>query len=181
MNDRQRRFAEHYASNPNATEAAKAAGYSEKTAYSIGQRLLKNVEVKHRIEELQAELAAARIADAREIKERMTAILRNDTERTTDRLKAADALLKSGGAYLPAAPPATDGKENDPFQDDEAEYEIVLPWNGTQEINAIMNSNGEFVRLLPSSGVTVYLTREQADVIINLFSPNGTIQAKKND
>jgi phage terminase small subunit len=33
----------------NATRAAKEAGYSERTAYSQGQRLLKNVEIKTRI------------------------------------------------------------------------------------------------------------------------------------
>jgi phage terminase small subunit len=38
-------FVEAYLQSFNATQAAKAAGYSEKTAYSIGQRLLKNVEV----------------------------------------------------------------------------------------------------------------------------------------
>jgi hypothetical protein len=35
-----------YLATGNATEAAKRAGYSQRTAYSQGQRLLKNVEVK---------------------------------------------------------------------------------------------------------------------------------------
>lgn len=43
---KQQLFIEAYLANPNATEAAKRAGYSEKTAYSQGQRLLKNVEVQ---------------------------------------------------------------------------------------------------------------------------------------
>jgi len=38
----------------NATQAAIRAGYSEKTAYSMGQRLLKNVEVAKAISEAQA-------------------------------------------------------------------------------------------------------------------------------
>ncbi|MDE6728846.1 MAG: terminase small subunit [Oscillospiraceae bacterium] len=37
MTDNQRKFAEHYAASANATEAAKAAGYSDKTARSQGQ------------------------------------------------------------------------------------------------------------------------------------------------
>ncbi|MFK5283523.1 terminase small subunit, partial [Lacticaseibacillus paracasei] len=37
--------------------AAVRAGYSEKTAYSIGQNLLKKVEVKNRISELQSKRA----------------------------------------------------------------------------------------------------------------------------
>jgi phage terminase small subunit len=44
-------FVEAYLQSFNATQAAKAAGYSEKTAYSIGQRLLKNVEVGALIQE----------------------------------------------------------------------------------------------------------------------------------
>lgn len=43
------RFVMEYLKDFNATRAAKAAGYSEKTAYSQGQRLLKNVEVKSKI------------------------------------------------------------------------------------------------------------------------------------
>ena len=52
MNIRQERFCQEYIIDHNATEAAKRAGYSPKTAYSIGQRLLKNVEVKERIDKL---------------------------------------------------------------------------------------------------------------------------------
>ena len=50
---RQEKFCVEYLINLNATQAAIRAGYSEKTAYSIGQRLLKNVEIKSRIKELQ--------------------------------------------------------------------------------------------------------------------------------
>lgn len=45
LNDRQKRFADEYLIDCNATQAAIRAGYSEKTSYSMGQRLLKNVEV----------------------------------------------------------------------------------------------------------------------------------------
>jgi len=52
MNERVKIFIVEYVGNKfNATEAAKRAGYSEKTAYSQGQRLLKNVEVKAGIAE----------------------------------------------------------------------------------------------------------------------------------
>lgn len=42
--------ASYIASNHNATKAAKAAGYSEATAYSQGARLLKNVEIRAAID-----------------------------------------------------------------------------------------------------------------------------------
>lgn len=45
MNDKQRRFVEEYLIDLNATQAAIRAGYSAKTAYSQGERLLSHVEV----------------------------------------------------------------------------------------------------------------------------------------
>jgi len=50
LNDRQQLFVEAYLAKPNATEAAIKAGYSKKTAYSIGQRLLKKVEIQKFLE-----------------------------------------------------------------------------------------------------------------------------------
>jgi len=48
---KQQLFCQEYLANGyNATQAAIKAGYSKKTAYSIGQRLLKHVEVKAELE-----------------------------------------------------------------------------------------------------------------------------------
>lgn len=54
MNYQRKCFLRHYLGDAcfNATEAAKKAGYSEKTAYSQGQRLLKTVEIKKLIEKV---------------------------------------------------------------------------------------------------------------------------------
>lgn len=46
MNDKQAAFAREYLIDRNATQAAIRAGYSAKTAYSQGERLLRNVEVR---------------------------------------------------------------------------------------------------------------------------------------
>jgi hypothetical protein len=47
LTEKQKRFVRAYKTNGNnATKAAVTAGYSKKTAYSQGQRLLKNVEIK---------------------------------------------------------------------------------------------------------------------------------------
>ena len=43
LNEKQKMFCEEYIIDLNATQSAIRAGYSEKTAYSIGQRLLKKV------------------------------------------------------------------------------------------------------------------------------------------
>jgi phage terminase small subunit len=53
VNDKQQRFAEEYILDLNATQAAIRAGYSAKTAYAQGQRLLKNAEVQAAITEAQ--------------------------------------------------------------------------------------------------------------------------------
>ena len=69
LTHKQQRFIEEYCVDFNATQAAIRAGYSEKTAYSIGQRLLKNVEIKAAIEArikkktMSADEALTRLAD----------------------------------------------------------------------------------------------------------------------
>ena len=46
LTDKQKRFVEEYLVDLNATQAAIRAGYSEQTAYSIGQRLLKKEAIQ---------------------------------------------------------------------------------------------------------------------------------------
>lgn len=52
---KQRRFGEEYLIDLNATQAAIRAGYSERTAYSIGEENLKKPEIAEFIAERQAE------------------------------------------------------------------------------------------------------------------------------
>lgn len=49
LTTKQKLFVEYYLANPNATQAAIKAGYSEKTAKSQGQRLLTNVDIANRV------------------------------------------------------------------------------------------------------------------------------------
>jgi len=62
MNERQKRFVDEYIQTANASEAARLAGYSKKTAYSIGERLLRNVEVRKVIDARFKELESQRVA-----------------------------------------------------------------------------------------------------------------------
>ncbi|MFZ5751277.1 MAG: terminase small subunit [Pseudomonadota bacterium] len=55
LNDKQRRFAEEYLVDLNATQAAIRAGYSAKTAHSSGPRLLEHVGVAAEIARLKDE------------------------------------------------------------------------------------------------------------------------------
>lgn len=55
LNERQAAFVRQYTIDPNATQAALKAGYSEKTAHAMGCRLLKNVKVKKELARLRKE------------------------------------------------------------------------------------------------------------------------------
>ena len=95
LNEKQKAFAEHYAACLNATEAAKLAGYSAKTAYSSGQRLLKNVEIKNYIQSLTESAKNKRIATIEEVLEYLSETMRNPAEQTKERTKAAQILREA--------------------------------------------------------------------------------------
>lgn len=50
LNERQKKFVREYIKTNNATQSALSAGYSKKTAYSIGQENLKKPEIAEAIE-----------------------------------------------------------------------------------------------------------------------------------
>lgn len=111
-NDRWEKFAQAYAVDPtNAVAAYRAAGYKPTTVQSAATaagRLLKNVDIQARIDELtrEAREQAERnsIADIVEIRQRVTQVLRGQCEfdtKSADVLKAADLLTKIGGQQEP--------------------------------------------------------------------------------
>ena len=77
---KQQRFADEYIISGNATEAAIKAGYSKKTAYSIGLENLKKPEIKKLIDEKLKELSDKKIADQQEVLAYLTAVLRGETQ-----------------------------------------------------------------------------------------------------
>ena len=66
MTHRQELFIQEYIKTGNATNSAIKAGYSKRTAKSIGQRLLTFVDIKKRIEELSQKIACNSIMTAKE-------------------------------------------------------------------------------------------------------------------
>lgn len=64
-------FIAEYLRTQNATKAAIAAGYSEKTAYSQGSRLLKNVEIRNEIQAQRKEMVKAAKVDAQDVLSRL--------------------------------------------------------------------------------------------------------------
>lgn len=104
MNDRQRRFAEAFAACGNAAQAAREAGYSERTARSQGQRLLTNVDILKYVRELQDQAAAGRIASMLQVRAFWSDVLNDPAEKTADRLRAGELLAKAAGAFLRVRP-----------------------------------------------------------------------------
>lgn len=95
------KFAEEWLKTTNATQSAIKAGYSERTAYSAGSRLLKKVDVKQYIDERLAEMKENSIADTDEVMQFLSSTMRGDIPdqfgldpALNDRLKAAELIGK---------------------------------------------------------------------------------------
>lgn len=80
MTARQINFCLAYAGCGNATKSAIEAGYSEKTARSQGQYLLTLPDIQSYLQKLQEENASKKIADAKEMQEVLTSIIRQEME-----------------------------------------------------------------------------------------------------
>lgn len=98
---KQKAFADYYLETGNATEAAKKAGYSEKTAHVIAAENLKKPNVSQYIAERQKQLEDKRIADVAEVLKFFTSVMRGEVKdqfdfdaALSDRLSAAKELMK---------------------------------------------------------------------------------------
>lgn len=79
MTEKQRRFCDEYLIDLNATQAAIRAGYSSKTAYSIGEENLKKPELKSYIETRMAEKEKRLIANQDEVLQYLTSVMRGES------------------------------------------------------------------------------------------------------
>lgn len=101
LNERQKAFCEYYIQSLNATEAAIKAGYSEKTAGSMGAENLKKPQILKYIDEIMSQKHDERIADGEEVLKYLTDVMRGnikdqfDMEASIqDRTRAAELLGK---------------------------------------------------------------------------------------
>ncbi|MCY7581476.1 MULTISPECIES: terminase small subunit [Bacillus] len=101
LTEKQKRFADYYIELGNATEAARKAGYSSKTAKSIGQENLTKPDIKTYIKERLNEKDAERIASQDEILEFLTAVMRGEkTEQIPVGLGEGAQQLEDKDPYL---------------------------------------------------------------------------------
>ena len=118
MTPRQQKFCDEYLISGNATDAAIKAGYSPKTAYSMGNENLNKPELKAYIETELDKIHSAKIADAEEVMKYLTSVMRGEhTEQVLklagdgcqeltqkevgakERLKAAELIGKRYGLF----------------------------------------------------------------------------------
>ena len=118
MTDRQRRFCEEYLIDCNATQAAIRAGYSPKGINKRVTRMMSNDGVQAYISEHLERLHSKRTADAQEVVEYLTAVMRGEHREQVlalagegtqeivkidvsarERLKAAELLGKRYGMF----------------------------------------------------------------------------------
>lgn len=101
LTPKQKAFADHYIRLGNASEAARQAGYSEKTAPFIGAENLRKPQISAYIAERMDKQDQSRVADANEVIEFYTSVMRGKIKdqfgleaSLADRLKAGDSLMK---------------------------------------------------------------------------------------
>jgi len=82
LTEKQKRFADYYIETGNATEAAIKAGYSQRTARFIGAENLTKPNIKLYIEQRLKELKDERIADATEVLQYLTSVMRGEMTET---------------------------------------------------------------------------------------------------
>ena len=122
LTEKQQRFCDEYLIDCNAKQAAIRAGYSEKTAYSIGNENLNKPELREYINEQLERIRSQKTAEAQEVMEYLTAVMRGESESEIvvvegcgdgcsearrikkapdekDRLKAAELLGKRYGLF----------------------------------------------------------------------------------
>jgi len=79
MTKKQQRFCDEYLVDCNATQAAIRAGYSEKTAYSIGCENLTKPELKKYIQDRMEQMKSETVASADEVIQYLSSVLRGQS------------------------------------------------------------------------------------------------------
>ncbi len=118
MNEKQKKFCEEYLTDFNKTAAAIRAGYSKNSARHTAARILENPQAKKYLNEKLSNISSEKTAEAKEVLEYLTAVMRGEKWGKTDipkgknlpaekddkitvhdRMKAAELLSKLYGVF----------------------------------------------------------------------------------
>lgn len=124
LTSKQKAFADEYLICGNITEAAKKAGYSEKTAAVIGNENLKKPNVLEYIAERQKQIENSRIADVKEVMEFYSAVLRGEIKDQFDMDAALSDRLAAGRELMKRYEKSDDGRKDALSKLDEVLKEI---------------------------------------------------------
>ncbi len=109
LSERQRRAAREVAKGKSWTQAAISAGYSKKeySAWTQGHRLSRNVKVLDEVQRLSKMAERKTILSIEQCKEILSQEAQQ-ADRSGDRIKAADTLIKAHGGYIERTEDLTD-------------------------------------------------------------------------
>jgi phage terminase small subunit len=98
---KQKKFCEFYVGSGNASEAARLAGYSAKSAYATGHENLRKHEVVEYIKSLTKAMSDERISTATERQRFWTAIMRGQMPEVESlQIKASEILARAQGDFI---------------------------------------------------------------------------------
>lgn len=92
LTPKQKAFADEYIKSGNAYQSAIKAGYSENYSKGNAIKLLENVSIKSYIDAKMAEIESHKIADAKEVLEFYTSVMRGEKKETV--------FIQAGDAYV---------------------------------------------------------------------------------
>lgn len=158
MTPKQQRFCDEYLIDLNATQAAIRAGYSEKTAYSIGNENLRKPEIKEYIEKRMAEKEKELIADQDEVMRYLTAVMRREKTESV-----VVTLNKETSTYVPDA----EGKMRKQTVKEEVPQIVKIP-------SPLRDSNKAAELLGRAYGL--YTDRVEAEVVLPVFDGEDALE-----
>ncbi len=150
LTTKQQKFCNEYIKSGNAKDAATKAGYSPKTAYSIGNENLNKPELKAYIEKRLKQLESKKIAGAREVLEYLSSVMRGEQTESVatargvyndipvsakDRINAAKEILKR----YPSDPMTKAQLRKTVADADLAEEKVKAAKQMTNEDNKVLN------------------------------------------
>lgn len=122
LSPKQFKFVQEYLIDMNATQAAIRSGYSAKTAYSQGPRLLENVEIKEEIRKHQQRLEIHTDISKKKILDKLWTMVENNEENMeVIAIKAIEVINKMQGYNEPDKINHTIKQEPPLFSDDNLE------------------------------------------------------------
>lgn len=149
MTDKQKRFCNEYLIDLNVTQAAIRAGYTPKYADKRAYELLDKPLIKSYIDEELKKIEDEKIADAKEVMQYLTSVMRNEVteevvvvEGEGDGCSSAVVVKKDMSAKDRNKAAELLGKRYRLFVD-KVETEVNATVNSTQKLDSILNQLGK--------------------------------------